>query len=314
MTFVWILLAGAVLFYGLKRLRAPSAPAEPRTRVVDSRKAGGRASGAIPRIIWSYWHGGEQPEVVRACLRNWAALNPGYEIRVVSAADLAVHVDVAEVPDSFHRSPPARQSDWLRLYFLKRYGGIWLDASIILTRSLDWMIEVQSQSGADYVGYYLDRYTLAPERPVMDSWCMAAPAGSALVTDWFNEMHQGAFILGDAGYLQALENSGQSARVLQAIASPDYMMIHVTGQDVLHRGGAYRLHLRCAEDCAYFYQALHGWRLKRLGLFVCLLYLRSPRHAPAMIKLRGGERRKLEPYLQRRIYTQLSLVGRLLSA
>jgi hypothetical protein len=33
-----------------------------------------------------------------------------------------------------------------------------------------------------------------------------------------------------------------------------------------------------------------------------------------MIKLRGGERRKLEPYLQRRIYTQLSLVGRLLSA
>lgn len=312
MTFVWFLLAAALLFYGLTRLRAPSAPAEPRTRVVDTRKAGGRAPGAIPRIIWSYWHSGEQPEVVRACLRNWAALNPGYEIRVVSAAELSVYVDAAEVPESFHRAPPARQSDWLRLYFLKRYGGIWLDASIILTRSLDWMIEIQSQSGADYVGYYLDRYTLDPERPVMDSWCMAAPAGSAMVVDWFNEMHQGAFILGDVAYLQALESSGHSARVLQAIANPDYMMIHVTGQNVLHRGGAYRLHLRRAEDCAYFYQAMHGWRWKRLGLYSCLLCLRSPAHAPAMIKLRGGERRKLEPYLKRRLYTQRSLAGRLL--
>jgi hypothetical protein len=284
---------------------APDAPAQPR--VVRYQTDEAATVGDIPPIIWSYWHSDEQPLVVQRCVANWARHNPGYEICVVTAATLDRYLPATERPRDFEQRSPARQSDWLRLYFLQREGGIWLDASIILTRSLDWMRQAQAADGADYVGFYLERYTASPQRPVIDSWCMAAPAGSRFIADWFAEFSGPAWSRGDSAYLEALQSSGTAAEVLQRIASPAYMLIHVTAQRVLNDGGAYRLHLIRAEDSAYFYQAASHWR--RGLFFATLLLRRAPRNPPPLIKLRGGERRKLEPYLARAHYARSSIAG-----
>lgn len=265
----------------------------------------------IPRIIWTYWHTPERPQVVRRCLHNWAECNPGYEVRCVSAADLALYVDEQTLPAGFSSLTPARQSDVLRLYFLQRYGGIWLDASIILTRSLDWMRDLQQQNGVDYVGFYLDRYTTQPECPVIDSWCMAAPPGRVFVADWLEEF-SGRALSGDVNaYVAAIEARPDRERIVQKIDSPGYMAIHVCAQVVLTRTDP-RLCLVRAEDSAYFYQARGRW--KRAWLFISLLILRRPAQPPALVKLRGGERRKLEPYLRRGWYSRNSLIGRHLGA
>lgn len=285
---------------------APNAPAQPRITRLATRPPTELAP-AIPRIIWSYWHSAEQPEVVRRCIANWARHNPDYKIHVLSAATLSQHVPAADRPADFDRHSPARQSDWLRLYLLHRHGGIWLDASIILTRSLDWMLHAQQADSADYLGFYLQRYTTRPQCPVIDSWAMAAPAGSPFMADWFAEFSGRAWPLGDAQYLAELHTHDYAAEVLQRIASPDYMMIHVTAQRVLQRGGAYRLHLIRAEDSAYFYQHASRWRR---GFFFANLLLRPAPKAPAaLIKLRGGERRKLEPYLSSRCIHSKSIFG-----
>jgi mannosyltransferase OCH1-like enzyme len=39
-----------------------------------------------------------------------------------------------------HTLTLAKRSDWVRLELLNRYGGIWLDASTILTESLAWVL------------------------------------------------------------------------------------------------------------------------------------------------------------------------------
>jgi hypothetical protein len=287
---------------------APDAPAQPQ--VVRYQAGEPTAAGGIPRIIWSYWHSEEQPLVVQRCLANWARHNAHYEIRMVSGQTLGRYVPASERPGDFERMPPARQSDWLRLYFLHRYGGIWLDASIILTQSLNWLRDAQASDGAHYVGFYLDRYTTQPQRPVIDSWCMAAPAGSPFIADWLAEFSGKAWAKGDAAYLQDLHANGEAGKVLQKIASPAYMMIHVTAQRVLHQGGAYRLHLIRAEDSAYFYQVASHWR--RGLLFATLLLRKAPRRPAPLIKLRGGERKKLEPYLLRGRHRLHSITGRYL--
>lgn len=301
--FILFLPLAALAVYLLRP--APDAPAQPR--VVRYQTDEAAATGGIPRIIWSYWHSDEQPLVVQRCLANWARHNAHYEIRMVSAATLDRYVPASERPRDFARMSPARQSDWLRLYFLHRDGGIWLDASIILTQSLDWLRDAQARDGAHYVGFYLDRYTTQAQRPIIDSWCMAAPPGSPFIADWLAEFTDKAWALGDAAYLQALHASGEASKLLQNIASPAYMMIHVTAQRVLHQGGAYRLHLIRAEDSAYFYQVASHWR--RGLLFATLLLRRAPRTPPPLIKLRGGERRKLEPYLARSGHVRGSIAG-----
>jgi hypothetical protein len=308
------LLAGAAILAGLillTRWRAASAPDTPKVVRVDQGHRDDAAPAPVPRIIWSYWHAGQPPLVVERCFRNWSDHNPGYSVRCVSAQTLADYVEPQELPAGFGQMPPARQSDVLRLYFLRRYGGIWLDSSIILTRSLDWMIAAQQQSRAEYLGFYLQRYTTHADCPVIDSWCMAAPPASPFVSAWFEEFSRRA-LAGDVNdYIERVRSMPESERILQNIASPGYMAIHVAAQVVLAGGGAFRLALIRAEDSAYFYQQWSRW--KRAGLFASLLLLRTPHRAPALIKLRGGERRKLEPYLRRNFYRADSLAGRHLS-
>ena len=302
-------LLAVAMFFWISHSKTPACTAAPKVVIYDSTAAGaGQAPGPIPKIIWSYWHTGKPPLVVEQCRRNWEKLNPGFAVNLVLGERLMEFVAPRDLPAEFHRLGGVRQSEWMRLYLLHRYGGIWLDASIILTQPLDWMIEAQTAGRAQYLGYYLDRFTARADCPVIDSWCMAAPLGSPFIADWFSEFC-GAALTDSPAYIQALGRRRE--HILQKINSPEYLAVHVAAQKLLNQKQGYRLHLIRAEDSAYFFQTRAG-RLKRAGLFPNLLLRKCGDAPPALIKLRGGERRKLEFYLRRRLFTKASIVGRFL--
>ncbi len=305
MTAVLLIAGIAAVFYVWLRRPAESAPASPRMLIHESGVAA-PMTATIPRIIWSYWHGDTRPLVVQRCLANWRMHSRGWEIRLIGPKDFDEFVIAADLPPTFRALTPARQSDWLRLYLLQRYGGVWIDASTILTRSLDWMVEAQAESRAQYLGFYLQRYTQQADAPIVDSWCVAAPPASSFVTDWYRELCT-ALALGDEIYLGQLEAEGRMAGLRQGIRNPSYLIIHMCGQVVLARGAGHRLQLWLAEDTAYHFQHHSHWR--RLRMYRRLLLHPQPLRPPALVKLRGGERRKLEPYLQRGFYRRSSLVG-----
>lgn len=263
----------------------------------------------VPRKVWSYWHDDQPPLVVRLCIDNWKALNPGYEVRLLSARTVADFLP--DVPASLSRLGAAKQSDWIRLALLERHGGIWLDSSIILTTSLDWMIERQQATGAEYVGFHLDRYASSRTRPLVDSWCMAAPIGSPFISAWL-ALFRAEVIDGETeDYLDALRAEGRFDDVVQKLGSASYHTVHVCAQDLLEREPSrYRLLLLRAEDSAYAFQARSRWKRRRL--YVHLLFNPIPQPCPPMIKLRGGERRKLEGYVRLRLLRRRSIVGRFL--
>lgn len=297
-------LSTILLVWSLRR-PVESCPAQPAIRLLERGHAEPVAD-AIPRRLWSYWHQGEPPLVVRRCVENWRRHCPGWQIELVSGATIARFVDPVSMPAGFERLTPARQSDWLRLSLLARHGGVWIDASTILTRSPDWLVEAQARSGAQYVGFYLQRYTRREEAPIVDSWCMAAPPHTRFVLDWLEELNH-ALVQGDDAYLDGLRRNGSFERLRQGIADPAYLIIHMCAQAVLEREAGHRLQLWCAEDTAYFLQHRSHWR--RLRLYRRLLWHPAPGRASPLIKLRGGERRKLEPYLQRGLYRRDSIVG-----
>lgn len=266
-------------------------------------------AATVPRKVWSYWHDDRPPLVVRLCVDNWKALNPGYEVQLLNARTVADFLP--DVPPTLSRLGAAKQSDWIRLALLARHGGIWLDSSIILTSSLDWMLERQHETGAEYVGFYLDRYARSRARPLVDSWCMAAPAGSPFIRDWL-DLFRAEVIDGETeDYLDGLRREGRFDEVVQKLGSPSYHTVHVCAQDLLVRHpGRYRLLLLRAEDSAYAFQARSRWKRRRL--YVHLLFNPIPHPCPPMIKLRGGERRKLEPYVRLKLLRRQSIVGRFL--
>ncbi|WP_156167901.1 glycosyltransferase family 32 protein [Lampropedia cohaerens] len=288
----------------------------PQQRILGrGAQSGELVRDAIPKVIWTYWHSESLPLVVQCCIQGWRRLHPHWRIEVLHPG--RVHEFLDAIPAGLTRLNIAKQTDWIRLALLQRYGGVWIDASIILTRPLDWVEQLRAPQQADFVGFYLDGYTIKPDYPVIESWFLAAVPGSAFVTQWLALFQRAAIDGNTEDYLSRLRNEGRYADLIQRIGEPSYHTIHVVAQDVLQRHpadrGPWQLALLRAEESAYWLQWQSHW--KRRPLFAKLLWARGDDGLwPALVKLRGGERSKLEFWLQRGWYRKGSLVDLALNA
>lgn len=269
---------------------------------------------AIPRTIWTYWHAATPPYVVQRCIAGWQRLNPDYQVHVLHPGNVAEFLP--NVPESLGRLNIAKQTDWIRLALLHRYGGMWLDASIILTQPLNWVERERREEQAEFVGFYLEGYTTRAAFPVVESWFLAALPGSVFIRQWLERFEAAAIVGETADYLAQLQQQGRYEALTQKIGDPSYHTIHVVAQDVLQSqssgDAAMRLCLLRAEDTAYWLHLQSGW--KRRPLFAKLLW--TPGDAsvwPPLVKLRGGERTKLNAWLVKKHYREGSLVERFLA-
>jgi hypothetical protein len=269
-----------------------SYPAQPAVTVFQGGQtgAGARAqASAIPQRIWSYWNTEVPDPVVRQCIANWRTQCPDFEVHVVNSANLATYVPPADLPPGFAQLHPTKQSDWLRLYLVRHHGGYWLDATTLLTQPLDWLEKLRQAQDTEFVGFFLQGYTQDAGYPIVESWAFGAAPHSPFVSAWQEEFHRALIVQGPTPYLQALRHQPDGAAMLQGIPDPQYLLIHVTAQQVLRRHNAYRLALLKAEDTAFFYQKAVRWKWYLLYPRLCLV--RAEADAAPLVKLRGGERR-----------------------
>ena len=88
------------------------------------------------QIIWQYWAQGYEniPAVVRKCLDSVDYFATDYTIIRLSDSNLSDYLDIPEfIKAKRAQMTVAHFSDLLRLMLLKTYGGIWMDATILLT-------------------------------------------------------------------------------------------------------------------------------------------------------------------------------------
>jgi len=283
------LIAGLVLreLATVLRARVPT-----QTRAVTVGDNAPACQEDIPRIIWTYWQPAPAPAFVQACLANWRHFAPDHEVRLLDRD--SVMSWLPELRADFDALPAYRQADWLRIQLLARHGGIWMDASMLLSRDLGWLHETRKRRAADYVGFYIDRYTTRPELPIVENWLMASvPHGrfaTALAAAFDRALDEGAEAL-----LQRLQSEGRRERVVQALTDDfqRYLLMHVAASELLDREPQLaRLVLLRAEDGPFAWHAGVGWRKRHL--FARLALVPCPRMLPAVLKLRGGDRAVVE--------------------
>jgi len=298
-------------WFGRAAENAPVAPAQGYRFGKDAPRCapGEQAAAAIPPIVWAYWSGGAPPPLIARCFANWRRFNPGFSIRILDDGNVRDHV--GDLPEALAHASATLRADWIRLELLRRHGGIWLDASTVLTASLAWVLQAQ-QAGGDLVGYYLARYTTDAAFPVVENWFLAAPPGSALIEDLQQEFTDVVLPLGGPGYVRHLQQRGEYDALRQGIDLPNYLSMHLALQRVLRSGKAYRLLLWRAEDGPFLYHALGQWG--RTALKIRLLFRRAATAPPPLIKLRKPDRKRLDLYLERKLYLPESTVGRYLCA
>lgn len=137
----------------------------------------------IPRTLVRYWHDPDDlPDDVRACLASWNRLrSDGFDLRTFDDASGATYIRkhyTRREADAFNRCRhPAMRSDYLRMCFILREGGLYVDADDVLIGIdveelvADGMLKLQP------LCYDLEAHSMAP---AVDVWRPDLPANSRI--------------------------------------------------------------------------------------------------------------------------------------
>ena len=122
------------------------------------------------RIIWSYWSG-KMDKITKMCIKSWSKYAKGWEIRILDEVSVNNYDIIA--PASYDELSHTTKSDVIRLSLLYQYGGLWMDASILLTEDLDnWLMDYEYHS---YFGFGDTTGTNKFKRNYIESWLLFVP-------------------------------------------------------------------------------------------------------------------------------------------
>jgi hypothetical protein len=168
----------------------------------------------IPKILWLYWDTEKKPKIVDQIQKYNSDKFQGWSIRFLNSKTIYSYVDKNDIPDEYWSLMKQWQSDWLRLYLLERYGGCWMDASIIVNdpNALNTIWQQSIRQKSVLTGFATtDRYythSSGKKIPlVIDNWFIMVPKNSSIMKLWFREFHK-AVKIGFLSYKQKAIQDG----------------------------------------------------------------------------------------------------------
>lgn len=108
---------------------------------------------AIPKVIHYCWFGDKPiPESVSKCISSWEKHCPEYEIRKWSEKDIDISIN-QYTQQAYTAKAWGFVPDYLRLWIIYNYGGIYLDTDVQVIRSFDPLLNHNAFAGMEEPEY-----------------------------------------------------------------------------------------------------------------------------------------------------------------
>ena len=203
----------------------------------------------IPNILWTFWDKDEIPEFIQNCMKSWRQYNPDCTINLVTTSTLENFVGPEEanyIKNWKFNDSPQRFSDLVRLSVISKFGGIWLDASIVAFNSFDWV----NKEDADSIVFSIKELS---KDVLIESWFIAAVPGNPFVVKWNEEFR------GIDQYDTIEDYIKKSGTNQDAIAyNINYLVIYLCARKVWHDLGEGCVKIMSATDGPYNYMVKGG--------------------------------------------------------
>lgn len=224
----------------------------------------------IPKIIWSYWDNPEVPEFIADCKKNWAKFAPNYEIKQLNRNNIENYVNM---PENWQSLKSYRQADVLRLKLLEKYGGIWMDASILLLDNPDKFVD------GDITLFTTPSTT--QNNPVYENWFIASTKGNEIIKKWIVEVEKA--IKDPKEYIESSSDYNN-----KLVKIPNYLICHLALRNIYdkHKGLFKNGKYYDSNTTAFYEHNKYNW--KDVGMNAFQDFSIHPERL--MIKLRGNDR------------------------
>jgi hypothetical protein len=250
-------------------------------------------SEGIPKKIWTFWNSDVIPTMVGRCVASWRKHCPDYQITILTPSTLCHAIDNSEEVLTLPFSDtPQRLADFVRLHVLHKHGGFWADASIIMFQSLDVLVENQRKTHSEYVGYYIDKFTVSKRYPVIENWFFGCVRHSRFIGRWKNEFMRINNYRTAASYVDHIRMHNIDISGIPRLLSY-YLTMHVAAQVVLQHNPfpIEKIYLQIAESThgPLGYLEKCSWDTRKAVRSL----IDMDRTNVLFVKLRGAERKYL---------------------
>lgn len=207
----------------------------------------------IPKIIWSYWDSiNTIPETVSNIIKNRNKVLHDWEPRLLTEETIGDYIGKDEYPDNYNGLAHCHKADWIRLYLLNKYGGVWLDASIIINSRdrFNAIYDASIKKKSQVTAYYLGDVPL----DFVENWYIMAPKNSYIINKWYREFTR-AIEIGFINYKKELMQNG--IRVSQIyLYGPEgtYLTMHAAMQKLIQSKEILENDLLLYNSCESMYK------------------------------------------------------------
>ncbi|MDR6878661.1 glycosyltransferase [Bacillus sp. 3255] len=154
----------------------------------------------IPKIIHYCWFGGkEKPDIVKRCLAGWQEQLTGYQLMEWNERNFDLSKN-AYVRQAYEAGKFAFVSDYVRVYALYHFGGIYLDTDVEVFRPFDDLLHHDSFWGFEQENF-------------IATSTIGAAKGNKLIKTFMDSYSQKNFILAD-GSFDSLTNVAMITKLL----------------------------------------------------------------------------------------------------
>jgi len=103
----------------------------------------------IPKLFHLCWLSGDPyPKKIEYCINSWKKFNPDYEVMLWDTNSFDVNSNLW-VKQAFEAKKYAFVADYIRLYAVYNYGGIYLDSDVEVIKSFDDVLDMPYFVGSE---------------------------------------------------------------------------------------------------------------------------------------------------------------------
>lgn len=142
----------------------------------------------IPKIIHYCWFSNppQYPSDVEKCIASWKEQLPDYKIMLWNADNFDVNI-CPYVKEAYQEKKYAFASDYVRLWALYNYGGIYLDSDIEVLKSFDDLMDNKAFTGFE-------------TKDSVAAWIFASEKGNPLFKQFMDDYEGRHFIISEGQY------------------------------------------------------------------------------------------------------------------
>jgi hypothetical protein len=202
--------------------------------------------------VWTYWEPYPVPDVVQKCYDNWKEKGKLYNIRILHPDNITTYIPQNEYDRICKNAENlAVKSDFIALYLLYKYGGIWIDGSVFMNKPLlDWLPTDK------FFTYRADRFS--DEVICMESFFIYSPKGHPIAREWYNLLTKIAENEGKCSFIrQAQEEYPKISNTMHS----EYLWVYIAGKYLLLKQPELKdkLNTESGEEGPWYECERNGW-------------------------------------------------------